>query len=246
MVTRSRTQASKLVETLEELGAEAIELPTIKIEFPEGPDELDIAIDNIKQYDWIAFTSANGVEAFFNRFMARTGDVRALGDVKIASIGIATSKKINRYNLPVAFQPTKFVAECFAKEFLEQHDVSGKKILLVRSDKARAYLADKITEAGAQLDSVVGYNTLPTAEENNETLARINDGDADWVTFSSSSTAENFFDMYNGGKTFNIASIGPITSSAIRQCGHEVDIEAEEYTIAGVVDAILKYHKEKN
>ena len=245
IVTRSRTQASKMVEQLEQLGAEAIELPTITIEFPEKADLFDSEIARIKEFDWLVFSSTNGVDAFFKRFFAGNRDIRKLGNIKIASIGAVTTEKIHSLHLQVDFQPRQYVAECFIEEFLKEVTVAGRKFLLVRSDKARDYIVEKLEEAGAEVTSVVGYRTVPVREGVAEILARLEAAEIDWVTLASSSTADNFFNMYRGEKTFNIASIGPVTSSTVRERGFRPDAEAAEYTIPGLVKAILEYYQEK-
>jgi len=243
LVTRSRTQASKLVDLLEEYGAEAIEVPTIKFECPEGSNSLNEVINQIKEFEWLIFTSVNGVKSFFKRFFSLKKDIRELSDIKIASIGPVTKDEIESFYLKVDFQPSEYVADCFIEEFIKNNDVKNKNILLVRADKARDYIEKELINSGANVTSVVGYRTLPEDSKSSELLEVVERGEVDWVTFTSSSTVRNFFNMYQGSKKFKIASIGPITSRTIRELGFSPDVEAEEHTIPGLVKAVLDYYR---
>ncbi|MFQ6082862.1 MAG: uroporphyrinogen-III C-methyltransferase [Candidatus Aminicenantia bacterium] len=242
IVTRSRTQASKLVDLLEEYGAEAIEVPTIKFEYPEKSNSLDEVINQIKKFEWLIFTSVNGVKSFFKRFFSLK-DIRELSGIKIACIGPATKNEIESFYLKVDFQPSKYVAECFTEEFVKKNDVKNKNILLIRADEARDYIEKELINSGANVTSVVGYRTLPEDSKSSEIMEIFERGEVDWVTFTSSSTVRNFFNIYQGSKKFKIASIGPITSRTIMELGFSPDVEAEEHTIPGLVKAILKYYQ---
>ena len=243
VVTRSRAQASKLVELLEENGAETIEIPTIAIKNPEDYDPLDKAVREIGTFSWIIFTSANGVTAFFTRYFLLKKDIRDLYGVKLAAIGPATKNEIESFHLCVDFQPTEYVAECFTKEFLQQHDVREKNVLLVCSDKARDYIETELTRHGAQFTAVVGYRTVSSEREVDDITTLFQTKKVDLVTFTSSSTVKNFFSLYKGEKNFEIASIGPITSKTATEMGFAPDIESDEHTIPGLVSAITNYYK---
>ena len=243
IVTRSRTQASKLVDLLEEYGAEAVEIPSIKFEYPEEFHSLDEVINKINEFEWLIFTSVNGVKSFFKRFFYLEKDIRELSHLKTASIGPATKEEIESFYLKVDFQPSEYIAECFIKEFVKEHDVKNKNILLIRADKARDYVEKELINSGANISSVIGYRTLLEDSKPSEVLEIFERGEVDWITFTSSSTVRNFFSMYQGSKIFKIASIGPITSKTIRESGFSSDVEAEEHTIPGLVKAILDYYR---
>ncbi len=245
VVTRSRTQASKLVDLLEEYGAETIEVPTIKFEYLEKSNSLNKAINQIKKFEWLIFTSVNGVRSFFKRFFSLKKDIRELANIKIASIGPATKNEIESFYLKVDFQPSKYFAECFVEEFIKKNNVKNKNILLIRADKARDYIEKELIKSGANVTSVIGYRTLLEDLESSKIFEILDRGEVDWVTFTSSSTARNFFNIYKGQKKFKIASIGPITSRTIKESGFSPDAEAEEHTIPGLVKAILEYYQGK-
>ncbi|MFW5863855.1 MAG: uroporphyrinogen-III C-methyltransferase [bacterium] len=244
LVTRSRHQASKLSERLLELGAEAIEYPTIRIEPPENFSELDDAIESIHDYDWIIFTSTNGVDAFFDRFFAEGRDIRDLGSARFAAIGPATARRISDLRLRVDFQASRFISEQFVVEFIERYDCKDRRFLLPGSDKARDVIEKAIVDAGGDFNFVTAYRTLPV-EPGDQTLADIMaKATPDWVTFTSSTTAQNFFSAWDGQGEFRIASIGPITSETVRQAGREPDIEAKEHTIEGLIQALLDFERQ--
>ncbi len=236
IVTRSRTQASKMVQHLNLYGADTIEFSVIRFQYPDDRSSFEKVFKRIKDYDWLIFTSANGVEYFINYFLKKKKDIRDLGSCRIASIGPATFEKIRSYLLSVDFQPKEYVAEAFVDEFLKAYEVKDKSILLVNSDKARPYIMDHLKERGAKIDTLTAYLTVPVKADKKELK------DIDMVTFTSSSTANNFFKTYKGDKNFKIASIGPVTSKAVKENGFKVDVQAKEYTIPGLVKAILDYY----
>ncbi len=241
LITRSRRQAGKLSALLDEFGAETIEIPVIRIEPVDDYNALDIAIEQIHNYNWLIFTSVNGVHAFFERFL-RKNDIRNLAGIKLASIGPATKKEIESFHLKVDFTPTEYVAECFTEEFIKHYEVKNKKFLLISSDKARDHIQRTFSLHGGDCTVIIGYKTV-TSESNEEELnTKTKSQRIDWVTFTSSSTVKNFFKLYKGDKNFKIASIGPITSQTIRDSGFLPDVEAKEHTIPGLVNAILGFH----
>ena len=235
LVTRARAQASKLSSRLKNLGAEVFECPTIKIAPPS--DEfatLDAAIKN--EFDWLIFTSANGVENFFTRLKVHGLDTRALGRCKVAAIGSATAEKLSGFGIVADIVPKNFVAESLAdalKDF-----VVGKKVLIARAEIARDVLPDKLKIFGADVTVAPAYKTVP------ETPAQIDFDSIDLVTFTSSSTVENFVSSYGVEvlKKIPSAAIGTITAGTLKKFGVEAKIIAEEFTIDGLVDAIEKFY----
>lgn len=245
VVTRSRSQASKLIELLEDCGAEAIEVPTIAIEPPDDSGPLDRALREVCRFDWIFFTSVNGAQAFFNRYLSVKRDIRDLQGVKFAAIGPATKEKIESFHLGVDFQPTEYTAERFTEEFIRQHDVQQKKILLIGSDRSQDHIEKELRSHGARFTSVVGYRTVLGEAQAEDIAALFETKKVDLVTFTSSSTVKNFFGLYRGEKSFLIASIGPVTSKTAAEMGFSPDIEADEYTIPGLVRAVVDYYRGK-
>ncbi len=247
VVTRSRAQASDLVERLADLGAECIEVPAIRVVPPEDWGPVDAAIGRLPQYDWVAFTSVNGVDLFLSRLLEKGLDARAFNRAGIAAIGPATAERLLAHGLRADLLPKTYRAESVAEAFAA-HDMKGKKVLLPRARQARPVLPAELLRMGAQVDEVPVYDTLPGTGDGNQILERLESGDVDMVTFTSSSTATNFADLLPKGrfaplmKTVAAAAIGPITADTLRSLGVEPALTAAEYTIPGLVDAILSHY----
>ena len=246
VVTRTRKQSSVLSNKLRALGAHVIELPTIRIEPPSDLREFAELVQDAHLYDWIVFTSANGVEAFFDIFFKLYDDVREIGGVRIAAIGPATAQRVKDFHLHVDLQPDEFVAEAVSREFKKQGSAENLRILLVRAEKARDTLPKELSTLGAIVDEALAYRTVPETRDTSgarRVLAR--DG-AHLITFTSSSTVENFVALgLPWPKGMRIASIGPITSKTVRDQGLTVDVEAQRHDIDGLVRAIRELF-EKN
>src|SRR5213594_2794303 len=239
VVTRTRTQASALSNKLRALGADVIELPTIRIEPPSDLREFGELVQEAHIYDWIVFTSANGVEAFFNIFFKLYDDARDIGGVRIAAIGPATAQRVKDFHLHVDLQPEEFVAEAVAREFKKQGSIENLRILLVRAEKARDVLPRELSAAGAIVDEAFAYRTVPETRDTSGARHQLSQDGADLITFTSSSTVENFLALgLPWPKRMRIASIGPITSKTARDQGLKVDIEARRHDIDGLVEAV--------
>lgn len=245
LITRAKEQASVLSEMLRALGAKPIELPTITITPLEDYSPLDRAIQLIvtSQYDWVIFTSVNGVQFFFERFAALGYDARLLSRVKIAAIGPATAKAIEQNGLKIDYMPTRYLAEEIA---IGIGDVRGQRILLPRADIARKQLAKALRAKGALVDEVPVYCTRPAGSKATELKDLICNDQIDLITFTSASTVRNFAQLLDGLdltqalKKVKVACIGPVTAEAAKELGIEVQIVAEEHTIAGLVKAIIE------
>ena len=247
LVTRARGQASDMSLRLREQGAEPIEMATIEIVPPDDVAPLHAALEHISEYDWVIFTSANGVDAFF-RYLDEFGrDLRALGNARIAAIGNATDARLRAHGVKTDFVPERFIAEEVLAGLLERGAGEGR-ILLPRAERAREVLPDGLREAGAEVDVVSVYRTV-LAEPNSAALARVRRGDVDIVTLTSSSTARNLANMLDGQiESLNratIACIGPVTAETARQVGFKVDVVAEEYSIPGLVAAIVAVNERR-
>jgi uroporphyrinogen III methyltransferase/synthase len=235
VVTRARHQASILSEKLRALGAEVIEIPTIRIE----PIAKKVKISS---YDWLIFTSANGVVEFFRHFFAQHRDIRALDSAKIAAIGPATAEKLWELGLAVDVLPREFVAEALVKA-MAREKLEGKRVLIARAAEARDVLPQGLRKLGARVEVFPIYRTVP--EKNSAKLA-IDWREIDWVTFASSSAAENFAKIFGTKRVLRanprlkFASIGPITTATAEKFGFRVTVEAKKYTIDGLVKAICE------
>src|SRR5918997_79037 len=243
VVTRARAQAGELSVELERLGAEVYEFPTIEIQAPEDFGPLDAAIRDLDSFGWIVFTSVNGVEAFLERLRHHGLDLRAVPrGAKIAAIGPATAQRIEEIGLRVDLVPEEYRAEALI-EVLETDSIAGKRVLIPRARVAREILPDKLREAGAEVVVPPAYESAPSSEGKNELARRLGAGEVDCVTFTASSTVENFVGAFGPGEAVGLLAetrvvcIGPITAETARGHGLRVDTEAEEYTILGLVEA---------
>ncbi len=248
VVTRARQQASDLVRLLSDQGAECIEYPTIKIMPPQDPGPLKQAVENLAAYDWIVFTSVNGVIYFFEQLFAAGKDVRALGRMQTAAIGPATAARLLEYGLNSDIVPDSYRAESVVDAF-GKVKLKGKRILLPRAAEARPVLPQELKKMGATVDEIPAYETLKAVDTADDLVRQLEDNRIDLITFTSSSTvknfkallpAENFRQLIQG---VTIASIGPITTDTATELGFDVHITAESYTIPGLVDAILQFYK---
>jgi len=250
VVTRARQQASDLVGLLSDLGAECLEYPTIKIMPPQNPRPLKQAVENLTAYDWIVFTSVNGVLYFFEQLFAAGKDVRALGRMKTAAIGPATAAQLREFGLASDIVPKTYRAESVVEAF-KTEQLEDKKILLPRAAEARPILPKELKKMGAEVDEVPAYETRKVTESTDDLVQQLKDRRIDLITFTSSSTAKNFkallppenFKKLTQGVT--IAAIGPITSDTAAELGFDVHITADSYTIPGLVEAILKHYQKR-
>ena len=246
VVTRAREQASSLARQLGELGAEVLEIPTIRIVPPDRKQEIVDALLELNSYDWLVFTSPNGVTAFFDIFFKRFQDLRDIGGVRIAAIGPATAAKLNELHLQVDLMPDEALASKIAGSFEKFESIENLKVCLLRAEVANPDLPKALEELGAIVDDIAVYRTVAETEDRAGEAKRLLETGADWITFTSASTVEHFHARFNLPKllaTFlqtKLASIGPETSKAIRALGAEPAIEAKEHTGAGLVQAILK------
>jgi uroporphyrinogen III methyltransferase/synthase len=238
VVTRAKDQADALASKLEALGACAIPLPTIETQPAADPAPLDRAIANLSCYDWLIFTSANGVRYFMERLDRSTADLRGLR-AKICAIGPATRAAVEALHLKVDLMGKEYVAEGLLAAFAA-HDLAGKRVLLPRAAVARDLVPAELTKRGAEVDVVEAYRTVIPADAA-ERAAAVFARKPDAITFTSSSTVQNFV-AAAGAKTLEgvkVVSIGPVTSRTARDLGIAVAAEAREYTVEGLVEAAL-------
>jgi uroporphyrinogen III methyltransferase / synthase len=242
VVTRTRTQAGVLSEQLRALGAEVIELPTIRIEPPSDLRAFAELVQDAHAYDWIVFTSPNGVTAFFDLFFKLYDDAREIGGIRIAAIGAATAQRIKEFHMHVDLQPEEFVAEALVREFRKEGGVENLRILLARAEKARDLLPKELSALGAIVDEGFAYRTVPETRDETGARRRLLEEGADLITFTSSSTVENFLALgLPWPARMQVASIGPVTSKTARERGLEVAVEAHRHDIPGLVEAVRKF-----
>jgi uroporphyrinogen III methyltransferase / synthase len=246
VVTRRTEQAGTFAQRLAELGADILEVPTIKITTPLEKDAIVDALMELNSYDWLVFTSANGVTSFFDIFFRRFQDLRDIGGARIAAVGPATAAKLRELHLQVDLTPEEFTGRKIAEAFKKYQDIENVKMCLLRAEVANADLPDALAELGAIVDDIAIYKTVPETEDHGGACERLLETGADWVTFTSSSTVEHFharFDLPKLVKKFpqlKLASIGPETTKAIAALKLKPALEAKEHTTDGLIAALLK------
>lgn len=244
LVGRARHQAGSLSTSLRGLGASVIEIPFIEIRRPISFQPLDEALKTLKTYDWLILTSVNGVEAMWSRLRKLRVPKTRLKHLQIAAIGPATKKAIVKHGLKVKMVPEEYVAESVVKGLRDK--VSGKRVLLVRAKVARDVIPGELRTAGAVVDVIEAYETVVPEKSRSRlgTLMKNAKRRPHVVTFTSSSTAKNFAELLGARqvaslKGVHFASIGPVTSSTLRELNLPVAIEAREFTMGGLIRAIV-------
>jgi len=247
LVTRARHQASALSQLLSERGAKPIELPVISIQPLHDTGELDGAISNLDQYQWLVFTSVNGVDAFFQRLYDLNLDSRALGRLKVGAIGPATAKALRKRGVIPDYIPQVYSSEGLIAG-LSSWDIVGKCLLLPRADIADKKLTNGLTELGAEVHEIVAYRTVPQPEAMAQVSEMILLGQIDVITFTSSSAVSNLVAAFQGNPEINntkVACIGPKTAETAAKAGLKIDIVASEHTVHGLVVAIEDYFEKE-
>ena len=240
VVTRAHEQAGDLSERLRALGADAIEFPVISIRPPEDTGPLDRAIGHLALYDWLIFTSVNGVQYFMDRLDRSDQDLRSF-KARICAIGPATRQAIESLHLKVDLMPKEYVAESLVEAFRSER-LQGRRVLLPRAAAARDLIPSELAKLGVQIEVVDAYrNVIPEAAAERAHEIFSGSRKPDWITFTSSSTVQNCIEAAGRDalRGMRIASIGPVTSETARTHGLTVDVEAKQYTIDGLVQGIL-------
>jgi uroporphyrinogen III methyltransferase/synthase len=245
VVTRPRAQAQRFIDLLEHQGAEVIECSTIEIVPMASYERLDAAIDQLATYDWLIFTSVNGVEYFTDRLRVQQKELASLRHLQIATIGPATAQAVEALELRVHAVPEEYRAEALVTVL---GAVKGKRMLLPRAAQARAILPKELRVLGAQVDEIAAYQTvLPQATAVQEVRTLLQAGTVDMVTFTSSSTVRNFTALFSADelpmlcRQTRIGCIGPITADTARECGMTVTVQSQVYTIPAFAEAIGEY-----
>jgi uroporphyrinogen III methyltransferase/synthase len=264
LVTRSRHQAGQLSNKLAEFGAEPIVIPVIEIGPPDSWEQLDTALDSIADYDWVLFASVNAVDAFLDRLESFGRSTDELARLKLAAIGPSTSDALAKRGLKAAFQPKQFIAEAMVAQFPGYPNLQEKRFLWPRTNIGRGYIIDKLSEAGAQIDSVPAYTTSEPEDAEWTAKRLVNllvEKKVEIVTLASAQSATNLAKLLHKGLELTkssgqpsslsqllsgvkVATIGPETSKAAVKVLGKSSIEAAQSTISGLVDAIVKHAQE--
>lgn len=245
LITRTHKQAEGLSSLLRQFGAEVIETPVIEVRPPDSYEALDAALNDILQYDWLILTSVNGVEALFSRLEPLGLSVDSLQHLKIAAIGPVTEERIQDHGLVVDIVPERYVAEDVVRALRKL--VKGEKVLLVRAKIARDVIPEKLREAGASVEVAEAYQTVVPEDAKERMQSAFAHGKLpDAITFTSSSTVKNFLSVILGTDIpsklgeVKFASIGPVTSDTLREYGLPVHAEADEFTMEGLTQALVR------
>ena len=252
VVTRSREQAGELLEMLQGLGADAIPSPTIRIMPADDPGPLDQAVADAAAFDWIVFSSVNGVDAFMNR-LASASDLRQLKGVRLCTVGPSTASRLLHYGIRADLTPAEYRAEAVIEAMAGAGSLAGVRVLLPRADIGRDVLLDGLTKAGALVTDVVAYRTvLAQGDTGGRDIYRmLLDGQIDAVTFTSASTLRNFAQIHGLEQAADllrgtvVASIGPVTAEAGDQLGISTTVMPTHYTVADLVDALVEHFRGK-
>jgi uroporphyrinogen III methyltransferase/synthase len=246
LVTRARSQALGLVKRIEALGGEVVEFPTIEIRPPESYGPLDQAIKQIASYDWLIFTSVNGVDQFLDRFEKLGKNLADLAGVEVGAIGPETAKRLAAAQIHPSLVPRQYQAEGILEALISE-TVLGKRILIPRAAKARDILPETLRQWGARVDVVEAYQTVLPQVDVSVLFRLLREGGIDMITFTSSSTVTNLAAMLRAQDLRRllsravIACIGPITKKAVEDLGMRPEVVSEEFTIPGLVNAMVNY-----
>lgn len=242
LITRPREQSATLADRLVELGADVLFQPAIAISDPPDWAPVDEALGELERFDWLVFSSSNGVRYLLDRLTATGGDLRKLGRVKLAAIGPGTADELARYRLRPDLVPSEYRAEGLAAALAG--DAAGRRFLLARASRGREVLAEQLQAAGGEVRQVVVYTNTDVKKPDTEVAEQMASGRIDWVTVTSSTIARSTVRLFGDTlRRTRLASISPITSGVLRELGYEPAAEAEEYTMEGVVRAIADSRK---
>ena len=237
VVTRPARQATKLLQKLTSLGATTYLQPAIEIAPVDDWTPVDAALARLAEFDWLVFSSANGVQYFLDRLLTTGGDLRQLASCQLAAIGPATADKLADYHLRVDLQPEKYRAEALAEQLAPQ--ASGKRMLLLRASRGREVLAETLTAAGAEIEQVVVYESCDTAKPQTDVQAALAAGKIDWMTVTSSAIARSLVNLFGEElKKTKLAAISPLTAGVLQEAGYSATVVAEEYTTDGLLKVL--------
>ncbi len=238
LVAGSRRTSAKLRQRLSVLGAEVFTQPAIRVAEPVDWSTVDAALERLDQYDWLVFTSGNGVDGLLNRVFSRGADVRALGRVRLAALGRGTAERLRHYHLHPDLAPDKVDAASLARSLMD--DAPAEAFLLARATGDRPILADELEEAGAAVDQIPVYRTVDVDEPNPDVADALKAGEVAWITVTSSPTARSLVRLYGELlRSAKMVSISPLTSASLRDLGYPPEVEATPHTVEGMVETLL-------
>jgi uroporphyrinogen III methyltransferase/synthase len=238
LVAGSRGTSERLRDRLAALGADVLMQPAVRITEPPDWASVDAALERLDQYDWLVFSSGNGVDYLVRRVFDQGGDVRRLGGVRLAAVGSGTAERLARYHLQADFAFEQFSAESLAQALVGQSQAG--RFLLAEATQGWEVLVDELESVGSHVDQIAVYDRVDVEEPNPDVVTALASGDIDWITVTSSATARSLIRLYGDDlRQAQIASLSPLTSSALRELGYEPAAEAFPHTTAGLVDAIL-------
>lgn len=238
LVTRPAHQSAEMLDQLHMLGATTLCQPAIEIMAPESWELVDQAMQNLPSFDWLVFSSANGVNYFVNRILESGRDLRALGNCQLAAIGPATGEAIAQFRLRPDVQPAEYRAEALAEELIPR--TNGQRVLLLRASRGREVLAEMLHSAGAKVSQVVVYESRDVEQPSSQVLAALQAGKVDWITVTSSAIARSLVRMFGDDlKNAKLAAISPLTAEVLADAGYPASAVATEYTMKGVIEAMV-------
>ncbi|MBI3605899.1 MAG: uroporphyrinogen-III C-methyltransferase [Nitrospirae bacterium] len=246
LITRSKEQSKDFSDLLFYYGAEPVIFPAIRLLPPDRWDELDRAISSLEGFDWVIFSSTNGVQFFMDRLKALEKDIRAIHRVKICAVGSSTAEALLKYGIKADLVPASFQGESVVEAF-NRMDIQGARFLIPRAKEAREVLPESLKRMGARVEVVAAYQNVKPVENVEKIKKLFSEGEISVVTFTSSSTVKNFTGLFDPEvlkgylKKAKIASIGPITSQTLKEAGYQADIEPKEHTIPALTEAIVQY-----
>jgi len=246
VITRARKQAETVARSIEELGGEVIDFPTIEICPPESFAEFDAALDKLSLYDWVIFTSVNSVEPFLERLKLRGKTAEALSAHKVGAIGAETAKRLEAARIRASLVPERYQAEGIL-DAISPEEICGKRVLIPRAAEAREILPATLRKWGAVVDVVVAYRTELPRLDVRPLSDLLVERKVDVITFTSSSTVRNFVRLFGGRKLgeiargSTIACIGPITAATVEELGGRADIVADQFTVKDMLRAIVEH-----
>ena len=246
VITRARKQAERLAQLIESCGGGVFEFPTIEICPPKDYRALDRAIEKIEDYDWLIFTSVNGVEPFIARMATNQKPMISFSSLRVGAIGPETAKALHAAGVECDLVPARFQAEGII-ETMSPEEMRGKSVLIPRAEKAREVLPQTLRGWGATVDVAVAYRTVLPKLDINPLVCLIGQRAIDMITFTSSSTVSNFVRLFGNRRLSEIlldvpiACIGPITKRTVEDLGGRAAVVAPEFTIPGLVQAVVDY-----
>ena len=242
VMTRDASGNADFAAKIIERGGNPVEFETIRIKPLTSSNDFLRTLAKIGQYDWVIFTSSNGVSVFFNALKSLGKDARVFGSARIAAIGERTAEKLGCFGIKADFVPDVFTGKELGKQLIGFANLRDKKVLLLRSELASSELVKILAEAGAQVDNVATYTAVPAKGDPARLADEIRAGSIDWLTFASPSSVNGFFEQIDGkvvnSSNVRVASVGPVTTERLRELGIKVDVTAKEHTLDGLLDAI--------